>query len=179
MGETFDVIFATCISLLALAATVQLKQKSRPNCSPGSRCTVSLGKAGVVDLPATIAFQTAHKTYFSCLPPSGYSLPQAMHQAHLAKFFKLHKLPCARRVLQISWLACEEVVTDFLPAGGEPSFIDDDGQLDALWELIDEGADMVSLRSFHGTYLSSDDSPGKHMKHAPRVLFAHSPMTQE
>jgi hypothetical protein len=148
MGETFDVIFATCISLLALAATVQLKQKTRPNCSPGMRCTTSLGKAGIVDLPATIAFQTAHKTYFSCLPPSGYALA-------LARCL----LICRSLAVISSW--CPDAISfDPRSVGGEASFVEDDEQLDSLWELVDEGADSVSLRSFHGTYLSSDETAG-------------------
>jgi hypothetical protein len=72
MGATIDVIISTCITLLALAATVQLKQRIKPNCSPGHECTMKLGKAGNVELPATIALQTLHKTYMSCQPPSGH-----------------------------------------------------------------------------------------------------------
>lgn len=53
-------------SILAVIATFVVKDHLRDNCSPSSRyCKINLGSAGVISLPAIVAFRTKHKTFLS------------------------------------------------------------------------------------------------------------------
>lgn len=66
-------LFSTGLALAALVATIMLKPRAKiANCAVGSdRCIITLGRAGKVNLPAAVVFQTQHGTFLGAFPPSG------------------------------------------------------------------------------------------------------------
>eukprot|EP00285_Hemiselmis_virescens_P018229 CAMPEP_0173391054 /NCGR_PEP_ID=MMETSP1356-20130122/17115_1 /TAXON_ID=77927 ORGANISM="Hemiselmis virescens, Strain PCC157" /NCGR_SAMPLE_ID=MMETSP1356 /ASSEMBLY_ACC=CAM_ASM_000847 /LENGTH=322 /DNA_ID=CAMNT_0014348587 /DNA_START=16 /DNA_END=984 /DNA_ORIENTATION=+ len=80
---TFVVLAALAVAIAVVSAeTVIYGKKATPNCDTKGSCTVALGSAGTVKLPALVAFKSAHGHYLSSSPPDGGRLTFSDKVAH-------------------------------------------------------------------------------------------------
>lgn len=75
--------FALVLVLIAFAAWADAMtiyaNKQKVNCDQNGACSINLGKAGLVKLPALVSFKTAHNHYLSVTPPNGGTIWQGLH----------------------------------------------------------------------------------------------------